>query len=62
LVATATDADGNPITGRPFAWKSSDNPTATVDATGVVTMKMKGTVTITATMDTASDTAKVTAK
>jgi uncharacterized protein YjdB len=62
LVATATDADGNPITGRPFAWKSSDNPTATVDATGVVTTKAKGTVTITATLDTASDTAKVTAK
>jgi uncharacterized protein YjdB len=60
IVATATDALGNAITGRAFTWHSSNSSTASVDASGVVTAKRSGTVTITATLDTKSDTATLT--
>ena len=60
IVATATDALGNAITGRAFTWHSSSSTTASVDATGVVTAKRSGTVTVSATLDGKSDVATLT--
>jgi uncharacterized protein YjdB len=51
LTATAFDALGNWITGRPFTWTTSSGATATVTSSGVVTAKRTGTATITATLD-----------
>jgi trimeric autotransporter adhesin len=60
IVATATDALGNAITGRAFTWHSSNSSTASVDATGVVTAKRSGTITVSATLDGKSDVATLT--
>jgi uncharacterized protein YjdB len=60
LTATAADARGNPITGRPFTWGTSDGSRATVSTTGRVTAKKPGTVIITASLDGASDTSQIT--
>ncbi len=35
--ATPMDADGNPITGRPLAWQSSNPSVATVNSSGLIT-------------------------
>ena len=48
LVANATDTKGNAMPNQSFVWSSSNTNTATVSATGLVTGKNKGDVTITA--------------
>ena len=48
LSATARDAAGNTIPGIPFTWASVTPATATVDATGLVTGRAVGNVSITA--------------
>jgi uncharacterized protein YjdB len=48
LTATAMDNKGNKVPNQSFIWSSSDGNTATVSASGVVTGKRKGKVTITA--------------
>src|SRR6201999_2726224 len=47
--ATATDANGNPVTGITFAWATGSNTIATVSGTGVVTGQSVGSTTLTAT-------------
>lgn len=52
LIATATDANGNPITGPPnyvFQWFCDNAAVATVDQTGLVTRVGPGTCNVTAT-------------
>ena len=49
LSATATDANGNVISGATIAWSSSDETVATVSSDGLVTAIGEGTATITAT-------------
>ena len=48
LAATARDDKGNTLPHQSFVWSSSSTNTATVSASGVVTGKRKGDVTITA--------------
>jgi trimeric autotransporter adhesin len=60
LVATARDAAGNALTGRTFAWTTSDASVATVSPAGVVTGVAAGTATIGATTDGITGTAAVT--
>ncbi len=48
LAATATDSKGNALTHQTFVWSSSSTNTATVSATGLVTGRRAGNVTITA--------------
>jgi hypothetical protein len=48
LVAIAKDNKGNTVPNQSFTWSSSSTNTATVSASGVVTGKRKGDVTITA--------------
>ena len=48
LTATAKDDRGNPVPHESFFWSSSNTDKATVSATGVVTAKRTGDVTITA--------------
>ena len=59
LQATAQDANGHKVNVE-FDWASSDPPTATVDATGLVTAQAKGTTTVTATAGIISDSTTVT--
>jgi len=49
LSATATDSKGNQVPGQSYVWSSSNTATATVSASGVVTGRRKGSVTISAT-------------
>lgn len=49
--ASARGADGSLLNGKTFTWSSSDPSVATVDASGNVTAKHFGTVTIRATAD-----------
>src|SRR5881628_1647026 len=51
LTATPKDASGNPLSGRPVSWGSSNTAVATVTASGLVTGKAAGTATITATSE-----------
>ena len=60
LSANALDASGNTLLGKTFAWSSSDESVATVDATGLVTAVANGSATITATTDEISDNADLT--
>jgi alpha-tubulin suppressor-like RCC1 family protein/uncharacterized protein YjdB len=60
FTATARDAAGNVLTGRPVTWSTSDPNVATVSATGVVTGVGEGTAIITATVEGRSGTATVT--
>src|SRR2546429_618834 len=60
LVATPRDASGNPLPGRVVTWASSNTTVATVSASGVVTGKVAGTATITATSEGQSGTAAIT--
>lgn len=46
LVATAYDATGHPIIGRPVSWSSSNTAVATVSAAGVVQAVTTGSATI----------------
>ncbi|MDE2751723.1 MAG: Ig-like domain-containing protein, partial [Gemmatimonadota bacterium] len=48
LVATATDANGQAVTGIAFAWASGDTTVAVVDASGLVTGVGAGQVQVTA--------------
>jgi len=62
LTATARDAGGNVITGRPTTWISSNTSIATVSATGLVTAvaQTSAAATITATVGGVSGNATVT--
>jgi len=53
LTATAIDAKGNAVPGQSFVWSSSNTDKATVSASGVVTGKRQGGVTITAQLSSA---------
>lgn len=60
LAATARDADGEVITGRPVTWSSSDAGVASVSSAGVVTGESAGgPVTITATIEGIAGTATI---
>lgn len=60
MVASARDAKGAALTGRPVVWSSSDPSVATVSATGRVTAEAAGSATITATVDGEEGSATVT--
>jgi len=60
LVATPKDAAGNVLTGRAVAWASGNAAVATVSTSGLVTGKVAGTATITATSEGQSGTSAVT--
>ncbi len=51
FTATAKDASGNPIAGKSIAWTSSDSSIASVDASGNVSVKRIGKVTLKAGAD-----------
>ncbi|MEO7965337.1 MAG: Ig-like domain-containing protein [Gemmatimonadaceae bacterium] len=59
LSATAKDAAGNTLTGRPETWASDNTAIATVSASGLVTGVAVGAATITATVGGISATASV---
>ena len=60
LTATVRNGAGNTLTGRAVAWSSSDLATATISTTGLVTGVAEGdTVTVTATSEGVSGTARV---
>src|SRR5881398_3048948 len=60
LTATSKDASGNPLSGRPVSWGSSNTAVATVSGSGVVTGVTAGAATITATSEGQSGTATIT--
>ena len=60
LTATLKDANGNILTGRPVTWSSNTTSVATVNSTGLVTAKVAGTATITATSEGRSGTSGIT--
>lgn len=51
LAATATDQDGESMSGFEFAWTTSDADVASVDGSGTVTAEGDGIATVTATTD-----------
>jgi uncharacterized protein YjdB len=51
LSASARDAQGTALTGRPVSWSVSDPAIATISATGLVTAVAPGTIAITATVE-----------
>jgi uncharacterized protein YjdB len=60
LTATARDAGGNVITGRPTTWTVSDASVATVSGSGLVTGVAAGSATVTATVEGKSGTSAIT--
>jgi uncharacterized protein YjdB len=60
LDATAHDDGGNEIAAISFTWESSDEGTATVTASGLVTAVANGMALVTATADGVADTVDVT--
>jgi acid phosphatase type 7 len=60
LTATLKDPNGNILTGRPVTWSSNTTGVATVNSTGLVTAKVAGTATITATSEGRSGMSAVT--
>src|SRR5207249_2039573 len=60
LTATPKDANGAPLAGRAVTWVSSNTTVATVSASGLVTGKVAGTATITATSEGVSGTSAIT--
>jgi hypothetical protein len=60
LTATAKDANGATLPGRSITWVSSNTTVATVSASGLVTGKVAGTATITATSEGQSGSAALT--
>src|SRR5213080_1316179 len=60
LTATPKDASGNPLSGRPVSWGSSNTAVATVSGSGVVTGVTAGAATITATSEGQSGTTTIT--
>src|SRR5204863_7826999 len=51
LTATLKDANGNVLTGRTVTWASNNTTVATVNSSGLVTTKVAGYATITATSE-----------
>jgi uncharacterized protein YjdB len=62
LVAKAYDAQGKELTGRAITWSSGNTTRATVDQNGTVTGRTIGIVTISATSEGQTGTAKVTVR
>jgi uncharacterized protein YjdB len=62
LKATVTDANGDPLSGRPISWSSSATSVATVSTSGVVSAKAPGTATITAASEGKSGKSTITVK
>ena len=60
LTATPQDGNGNPLSGRVVTWASSNTSVATVSSSGLVTGKVAGSATITATSEGQSGTAAIT--
>ena len=60
LSATARDANGQPLSGRAVTWSSSNTDLATVSATGLVSGRAPGEVTITATSEGRNGTSSIT--
>src|SRR5437867_317477 len=60
LIATATDASGNPLSGRVITWTSTNTSVATVNGSGLVSAAGAGSATITATSEGQSGTSGVT--
>src|SRR5436853_48991 len=60
LSATLRDANGNILTGRSVTWASNNTSVATVTGTGLVTGKVAGSATVTATSEGQSGTAAIT--
>lgn len=60
VTASARDAKGGAVTGRPVAWASSNPSVATIGASGVVTAIAPGSTVLTATMEGVDATATVT--
>src|SRR5437773_2118919 len=60
LTATPKDGNGNPLSGRAVAWVSSNTSVATVSSSGLVTGKVAGSATITATSEGQSGTSAIT--
>lgn len=60
LIASAFDAAGGPLTGRPVSWSSSNNAVATVSSLGLVTAVSPGSATITASVEGRTATAAIT--
>jgi uncharacterized protein YjdB len=58
--ATARDAQGNALTGRPVTWSSNNTSVATVTAAGVVNGVSAGTAQITATVEGKTGSAPIT--
>lgn len=62
LEATVTDANGDPLTGRPISWSTNAPSVATVSSSGVVTAKAPGKATITASSEGKSGKSTITVK
>jgi alpha-tubulin suppressor-like RCC1 family protein/uncharacterized protein YjdB len=62
LTATTLDSAGHVLTGRPVSWEAGDNSIISVDAAGLARGVMGGTVTVTATAETAAGALDVTAQ
>lgn len=60
LVATAFDAAGSVVAGRPIGWSTRDSSLATVDGTGLLTAISPGTAIVNASIDNAVGSATVT--
>src|SRR5204862_856123 len=60
LTATPRDSGGKVLSGRTVTWASSNTSVATVSASGLVTGKVAGTATITATSEGQSGTSAIT--
>src|SRR2546426_3763 len=60
LSATPRDANGNPLPGRTVTWASTNTTVATVNGQGLVTAKVVGSATITATSEGQSGSAAIT--
>jgi uncharacterized protein YjdB len=60
LTATPKDANGTPLPGRVVTWVSGNTSVATVSASGLVTGKVAGSATITATSEGQSGTSAIT--
>ena len=60
LTATPKDGGGNPLSGRTIAWSSSNTAVATVSSSGLVTGKVAGSATITATSEGQSGASAIT--
>jgi uncharacterized protein YjdB len=62
LKATVTDANGDPLSGRPITWSTNSSGVATVSTSGVVKAVAPGTATITASSEGKSGKSTITVK